>query len=134
MHVVVSALAVVLSATGTLAQTFTSSFTTHAHIPFAFVVQNDSLPAGNYLVQIPGANPGPLMIRQIKDNKEEFILQVPVYEEWSGRPKLTFDKIGSVYYLVQVSDPWASSGSYRARVTRKRKRWHPRKARVIAAQ
>jgi hypothetical protein len=83
----------------------TASYTSRAHVPFPFVVRNDVMPAGDYLVQMPPATPGPLMLLQVSGKKGEIVLQVPVQEKWSGRPQLLFQKLAGVYFLVEVSDP-----------------------------
>jgi len=93
-----------LAAACAVAQQVTT-FTLRVHIPFDFVVRGDTMPAGDYTVQIPAQRPGPMMIGQSAGKKAEFVIQVPLSETWTGRAQLTFHQLGGSYYLIKVSDP-----------------------------
>ena len=83
----------------------TSSYTLSVKVPFDFVVRGDTLPAGNYTVEIPSMTPGPMMVRQKKGNKLEFIIQLPVTEKWNGEPQVKFQRLGDTYFLMEIADP-----------------------------
>ena len=100
---VLIACAVLGMVAGALAQQ-TSSYTLSAKIPFDFVVRGDTLPAGEYTVQIPSATAGPMMVRQNAGKKAEFIVQVPVAEKWTGHAQLTFHHVGDNYFLMEIAD------------------------------
>ncbi len=94
---------VLLVGIGALAQE-SSSFTLSAKIPFSFIVRGDLMPAGDYTLRIPSLSVSPMMIGQTAGNKSEFVVQVPVAEKWSGRPQLTFHRVGESYFLMEIAD------------------------------
>jgi hypothetical protein len=101
---IVLAVVVMVMAVAAMAQT-SPSFSMRADVPFNFIVNNDTMPAGEYVVQLPSANPGPMMVRQAKGIKGELILQVPVTDKWQGHAQLVFHNVNGAYYLVEISDP-----------------------------
>ncbi len=94
---------VLLLGVGAVAQE-NSSFTLSAKIPFSFIVRGDLMPAGDYTVRVPSLSISPMMIGQTS-GKSEFVVQVPVAEKWSGRPQLTFHRVGESYFLMEIADP-----------------------------
>ena len=96
--------ALVLLARSGLAQQ-TGSFTVRANVPFEFVVRGETMPAGDYLVQIPSAPAGPMMIQQKKGSGSGFVIQLPIAETWSGKPQLVFRQVGGTLFLFEIRDP-----------------------------
>ncbi len=87
----------------TSGQAQTNNYTIRANVPFQFVVRGETMPAGDYVVQIPSATAGPLMIQQ-KKGSTGFVIQLPVTEAWSEKPQLVFHQFGSTYFLYEVCD------------------------------
>lgn len=95
--------AILLFSVGTQAQQ--PVYTLTAKVPFTFIVRGDTLPPGNYMVQLSNMTVGPIMVRQSAGKKAEFIMQVPVTEQWTGHAQLTFHHVGDSYFLMEISDP-----------------------------
>jgi hypothetical protein len=79
-----------------------------AHIPFSFVVNGATLPAGEYTVRQP-YSPHAMTIRDTGNGVQEFTLVVPTTGQLTqpGTPRLVFHRYGDQYFLSQV---WSSSG------------------------
>ena len=95
---------VMLMVAAALAQQ-TSSYTLSAKIPFPFIVRGETMPAGDYLVQVPDPTVGPMMIRQQAGKRAEFVIQIPLAEKAKGNAQLTFHRVGDAYFLMEISDP-----------------------------
>ncbi len=68
-----------------------------ANVPFAFVVNHATLPAGSYLVE--EENPGLLLIRG--DSGSAVVMAVP--NDWNATDaKMVFQRYGDKYVLEQV--------------------------------
>ena len=101
---IVVVVAVLLFAASAFAQQ-SPAFNLRAHIPFDFMVQGTTLPAGDYLLQIPSLNVGPMAIRQVSGTKMAYVFQAPDADKWSGTAQLKFQRLGGAQYLVSISDP-----------------------------
>ncbi len=101
---IVVVVAVLVFAASAFAQQ-SPAFTLRAHIPFDFMVQGTTLPAGDYMLQIPSLNVGPMALRQVSGTKTAYVLKAPDAEKWTGNAQLKFDQLGGAYHLVSISDP-----------------------------
>jgi hypothetical protein len=100
----VAALAVPLSA-----QTITLT----ANIPFAFTVDNKTLPAGEYMIRNNG-NPYVLIFQS--EDRNAAALTMVNHENYLGinspvtRVDLVFNRYGNRYFLSEVDDSYVSTG------------------------
>jgi hypothetical protein len=93
--------AAVLCGFATLAQ---ADDTVIAKVPFAFVVGTQTLPAGDYLVTRNPSNPEIVSIAQVDGAKTTLVLtRRAASETGNDRPALSFERIGNVAYLTQVT-------------------------------
>jgi len=76
----------------------------NVRIPFGFIVNGATLPAGTY--SIADSN-GALLVRG--DRKSAFVMSAPSLKnpDRSGRGKAVFLKTGSTYYLIEI---WGGDG------------------------
>jgi hypothetical protein len=81
------------------------------HVPFAFVVANKTLPAGDYRVSpLPGVEPQVLEIRSRDGHHAALALTVDSSPGLRGsQPELVFDKYGMKEFLHAVRLPEATS-------------------------
>ena len=77
-------------------------------IPFPFVVQNQSFPAGTYQVERDTGNPGAMLIRSDKGNHAMYVLTTPAAgsDPKGNQPSLTFTKHENEYRLTDI---WESA-------------------------
>ena len=95
-----------LGATLTANAQIRSDSTIRANIPYSFVVNNTTLPAGTYLITVvepDGADLTVLKISSANGKTAVFFNTEPVTVSGSGRQtELVFDKIGDTYFLSKV--------------------------------
>jgi hypothetical protein len=76
-------------------------------IPFEFVVDNASLPAGDYIVQrIQAHSADSLMVLKSVDGKDftYFVAQNAVLENSTGKPRLIFNQYKNRYFLTRIQE------------------------------
>jgi hypothetical protein len=74
-----------------------------AHVPFAFIVGDSRLPAGDYLVEDVENDPGVMSITSTDGHQATFILaMVSSSNEMSAQPGLVFEKFEDQYFLERV--------------------------------
>jgi len=74
-----------------------------AHVPFAFIVGDSRLPAGDYIVKELDSSPGVIEIASAHGHQSILTLTM----EWSAvetpaRPQLVFEKFEDQYFLARV--------------------------------
>jgi len=93
-----------LGATATSQAQIESDATIRANVPHSFVVNNTTLPAGNYIVTV--ADTTDLKVLEIRsaDDKLAVLFDTePVkVNRLSKQSELVFDQIGDTYFLAQV--------------------------------
>ncbi|MBI2685195.1 MAG: hypothetical protein HYX27_02690 [Acidobacteria bacterium] len=93
----------ILLAAATLSLTAQSANKVSANIWFPFEVNGVSLPAGNYHVS-RSENPKLITISNPKTSKRIMVLATPAAYDKYGPAKLTFDVIGTRYFLKSVTE------------------------------
>lgn len=83
-----------------------------ANVPFAFSLEQKSMPAGSY--EIGSASNNVLLVRNL-DTKQSRLLIAPMHvqaSQASGTPhsKLVFHKYGDQYFLAQIWDGQNNTG------------------------
>jgi hypothetical protein len=74
-----------------------------ATVPFAFIVGNMRLPAGDYVVRESSDAPDLLRIASTDGRKTAFILTIPSwYDEQAGTPQLVFEQFAGQHFLSRV--------------------------------
>ena len=96
-----------LGATLTANAQITSNATIKANIPYSFVVNNTTLPAGRYVIMVAdpyASDPNLLEIRSANGKTAVFFETEPVTVMGLARSRteLVFDKIGDDYFLSRV--------------------------------
>ena len=76
-------------------------------VPFPFVVQQQTMPAGEYVVERIGQGPDALLIRGAKDRSAAIVLTTPAsgVDPAGNKPALTFSRHENTY---QLSTIWES--------------------------
>src|SRR5665213_110079 len=75
-----------------------------AHVPFAFIVGNTVLPAGNYIVKSDPDDDAMVAIQSTDGRQFVDTLTIPPSSEnSSGQAQLVFKKVGNQYFLAQVA-------------------------------
>jgi hypothetical protein len=93
--------AAVLCGFATLAQADDSVI---AKVPFAFVVGSDTLPAGDYIVTRNARNPEIVSIANVDGARTTLVLtRRSASETADDQPALSFERIGKIVYLTQVT-------------------------------
>ena len=76
------------------------------HVPFAFEVGSQVLPAGDYLVEQPSLlDPEQLVIRGADGSSTSFYLKSVTLLEGFGQAKLVFDRYGRQAFLHAIQVP-----------------------------
>jgi hypothetical protein len=76
----------------------------NADIPFAFIVGTIHLPPGRYVVSEVSENPSVLLVARKDGGAAAFSLSIPsAGASISGRPELTFARVGGQYFLSGVA-------------------------------
>jgi len=95
-----------LAATLTANAQMRSDATIRANIPYAFVVNNTTLPAGTYVITVDdlyGADTSVLEIRSANGKTADlFDTDAITGPRLAPQTELVFDKIGDTYFLSQV--------------------------------
>jgi hypothetical protein len=75
-----------------------------AQIPFAFIVGEQTLPAGTYEVRRLGDDRNLLRIQNIDDRRDVAIFITGLLDEgdWIRQNKLVFHRFGDIYFLAQI--------------------------------
>jgi hypothetical protein len=101
-----------LGATLTSNAQIESDVTIKANVPYAFVVGDTTLPAGEYTIRVAEGFSGVLMIRSDTGKTTVLFETEPVTASSPGdKNELVFDKIGDTYFLSQVFVSGDDSGS-----------------------
>ena len=75
-----------------------------AYIPFDFIVNGKTLPAGNYEVKRITEAPEGLIIRNINDKRDRCMFQTESFEQnrLARRDEIVFNRYGDSYFLSEV--------------------------------
>ena len=74
-----------------------------AHVPFAFIVGDSRLPAGDYVVKQLDDDPDVIQITSTRGHQATFTMtQTLSSTEMSAQPRLVFEKFENQYFLSQV--------------------------------
>ena len=74
-----------------------------AHVPFAFIVGDSCLPAGDYIVKDVESDPGVIAITSADGRHSTFILAMASSSnEMPVQPGLVFEKFDDQYFLARV--------------------------------
>ena len=74
-----------------------------AHVPFAFIVGDSRLPAGDYVVKEMDSNPSIIEITSAQGHQSMFTLTMESSSmETPARPQLVFEKFEDQYFLARV--------------------------------
>jgi hypothetical protein len=79
-----------------------------ANVPFAFSLEQSSMPAGGY--EISWVNQHVIAVQNLETRQSRFVIaSVHVQASQAQPPKLVFQKYGDHYFLRQI---WDSSGAH----------------------
>ena len=83
-----------------------------ANIPFQFVVEDKSLPAGEYRIErMLSGNPKVLLIRSTDGRAHRTVMTMEVLaNDWQAESKLIFNRYGNKYFLSQIWTAGSKSG------------------------
>ena len=74
-----------------------------ANVPFAFMVGDMRLPAGNYVVKDLSDGSGVLAIASADGREFTYTLTIPsLVADQEAEPELVFEKLGNHYFLARV--------------------------------
>jgi hypothetical protein len=74
-----------------------------AHVPFAFIVGDSRLPAGDYVVRDVDNDPTVISITNADGHQSTFTLTTPSSSvEMAAQPGLVFEKFNDQYFLARV--------------------------------
>ena len=74
-----------------------------AHVPFAFVVGDARLPAGDYIVKETFGDPGVLLIESTDGRNAVYTLTIAsALDRSDARPELVFEKVDNQYFLERI--------------------------------
>ena len=76
-----------------------------AHVPFAFIVGESRLPAGDYIVKELDGDPGVISIASTARHQSRFTLTLGSTSssgDKPGQPRLVFEKFEDQYFLARV--------------------------------
>ena len=93
-----------LGATLTANAQIRSDATIKANIPYSFVVNNTTLPAGAYVIRVAGSSDLSVLEIQSANGKTTvfFYTQAVIVPGSAPETALVFDKIGDTYFLSKV--------------------------------
>jgi hypothetical protein len=78
-----------------------------ATVPFEFVVGDAHLPAGGYEITSTSGEPGLMSISSMGGQHFTFVLTIPASPDSTiQEPELTFERLGSEYYLTRIVAPY----------------------------
>jgi hypothetical protein len=79
-----------------------------ATVPFAFIVENTTLPAGTYIVSILSPHNMMIKVQSADGRKAVLIAAIPARKlDPSNQTKLVFHRFGNEYFLAQVWEQWS---------------------------
>ena len=86
------------------------SFRLTANIPFAFVMDGRTMPAGEYILEAGTFARGTVLVRSEDRKLGAMAILAPVAAgpDENATPRLTFDHYADQYFLAQISLPGAS--------------------------
>ena len=74
-----------------------------AHVPFAFIVGESRLPAGDYIVKELDDDPGVITVASTHGHQSIFMLTMTSSPNEKGaKPRLVFEKFDDQYFLARV--------------------------------
>jgi len=74
-----------------------------AHVPFAFIVGESRLPAGDYIVKEVDSDPSVISITSADGHQSTFMLTMASSSgELQAQPQLVFEKFDDQYFLARV--------------------------------
>ena len=74
-----------------------------AHVPFAFIVGESRLPAGDYIVKEMDSDPGVITVASAHGHESIFTLAMTSSSNEKGaKPRLVFEKFDGQYFLARV--------------------------------
>jgi hypothetical protein len=75
-----------------------------AHVPFAFIVGESRMPAGDYVVKEMDNDPGVISITSADGHRSTFMLTMASSSnETPAQPRLVFEKFEDQYFLARVT-------------------------------
>jgi hypothetical protein len=77
--------------------------TVTAKVPFAFVVNGQELPAGDYVVSLDSSNRDLVSIATADRSRAVLVLANSIASDNAAAPKLEFERIGTEMHLSQVT-------------------------------
>jgi hypothetical protein len=83
------------------------SYRVTSHVPFSFIVNGKTCPAGAYALQAEGYHTFEYL-RNLKGQCSVFMNSTRSLEESAARPRLLFHRYGNTYFLWQV---WNGQGT-----------------------
>ena len=101
-HVVGMFVAIALMV-GTYASVARADEQVTAHVPFAFIVGESRLPAGDYIVKELDDDPGVITVASTHGHQSIFMLTMTSSPNEKGaKPRLVFEKFDDQYFLARV--------------------------------
>jgi hypothetical protein len=75
-----------------------------AHVPFAFIVGESRMPAGDYIVKEMDGDPSVISITSADGHRSTFMLTMASSSnETPAQPRLVFEKFDDQYFLARVT-------------------------------
>ena len=79
-----------------------------ATVPFAFTIENTTLPAGTYIFSILSPYNMVIKVQSADGRKAVLIAAIPTLKlDSSNQAKLVFHRFGNEYFLAQVWEQWS---------------------------
>jgi hypothetical protein len=79
-----------------------------ATVPFAFTIENTTLPAGTYIFSILSPYNMVIKVQSADGRKAVLIAAIPTLKlNSSNQTKLVFHRFGNEYFLAQVWEQWS---------------------------
>jgi hypothetical protein len=76
--------------------------TDDAHVPFAFWVGNQLMPAGNYIVTASSTDENTLLVENQDHHDSAFVMADQSSAPSTGGPALKFGEVGNTHFLTSV--------------------------------
>jgi hypothetical protein len=73
-----------------------------ATVPFEFVVANQEMPSGGYVVRRASGQTELLSIASTGREHFTFVMTIPSTGDADGQPELVFRRVGQTYYLSRI--------------------------------
>jgi hypothetical protein len=72
-------------------------------IPYEFVVDGKTLPAGTYKVdRVDNLNQRELLVRNLDDQATSLVVPVVVENEYAAKPSFSLEEVGGQFFLSQI--------------------------------